>query len=132
MYDVTSGEISKAAACKEDYVTWFIPLTLGKAEHPSWTKVLDKILPNEQDQRTLQEIFGVCLFPAFCPQAHFTLVGPAHTGKSTITRMLREMVGPGNSSSVSLGSLSKDHAAMGLIGSFVNVDSESGYLSSEA
>jgi P4 family phage/plasmid primase-like protien len=73
---------------------------------PEWTKFLGGIWPEDQGSiNTLQEMMGYLLTPETRLQAMFLLCGPPRSGRGTIGRVLRELVGPQNTCSPSLGKI---------------------------
>lgn len=72
-----------------------------------WLEVLSQIWPDDpQSIETLQEIFGYALTPDTRQQKIFLMVGPPRSGKGTIGRILKEIVGERNVVGPRLGQLS--------------------------
>jgi P4 family phage/plasmid primase-like protien len=112
----------------EDYITVVVPVEYKSVPTPKWDELLGMILPDEQDRKTLQELFGYCFFPSVQLQVFFALVGDAGTGKSTILAVLSDMLGEERITNIRLSSLHDSHATSGLVGSLVNIDNEAEYL----
>jgi P4 family phage/plasmid primase-like protien len=118
----------------EDYCTYLVPIRfLGPKEMPHWQAQLDKVLPDPDAQATLQEVFGLVLFPAVKAQVFTTMAGEANSGKSTFVSALQRMVGEERCSSVSMLDLSTDkHATAGLVDKLVNIEGEAEYMDARA
>lgn len=95
-----------------------------KATCPTWLKVLEDILPDEDSRRLLQQIFGHCLTFDLKYQKFFLFVGSGGNGKSLVTSILRRVVGVQNISSVPLSRFNDKHALVGTYGKLVNLTGE--------
>lgn len=83
----------------------------------TWYKFLEELWPNDPESiSTLQEIFGYFLVPDTRQQKLFLFVGPKRSGKGTIGRVLRDLLGPHNVSAPTFASLSKNFGLQPLIG----------------
>lgn len=74
---------------------------------------------DEQSIATLQEWFGYMLTPDTRQHKILMLVGPKRSGKGTIARILRELVGPENTASPTLASLGTNFSLWPLLGKTV-------------
>lgn len=75
-------------------------------EPVGWQRFLIDLWASDPDSiRVLQEVFGYLLVPDTSQQKLFFLKGPPRSGKGTIARVLRELVGAENACSPSLPSL---------------------------
>ena len=82
-----------------------------------WLEFLNEIWPDDQESvDTLQQAFGYCLTPDTSQQKILMLVGPKRSGKGTIGRVLRSVVGPDNVCAPTLASLSTNFGLAPLIG----------------
>jgi putative DNA primase/helicase len=126
--ELVGGKLKKHGFEKSHYSTFRIPVPLKSTKHPEWDKVVARAFPNQDDQKTLQEILGYCLFPAYQAQVFFLWCGEGGTGKGTIRRVLVETLGRERVSGASLDSLSDQFGLAPLVGKYVNVDTESEYL----
>ena len=117
-----------------DYMTLAVPVALPKTkqETPNWDAMLDLVLPDPDDQQTLQEMMGYCFFPAIQLECFFTLVGDAMSGKSTILDVLRDMLGKDKVTAMALADLHEKHATAQLVNSLCNIDEEADYLDPKA
>src|SRR5262249_54965993 len=71
-----------------------------------WLRFLREVWPDDPESiTTLQDWFGYCLLPDTSRQKILFLYGPTRTGKGTIARVLREMIGPANVCGPTLASL---------------------------
>lgn len=90
-----------------------------------WLKFLDDLWLNDVECiSTLQEIFGYFLVPDTRQQKMFLLIGPKRSGKGTIGRVLRGLLGPDNVCAPTFASLSKDFGLQPLIGSQLAIISD--------
>jgi P4 family phage/plasmid primase-like protien len=91
-----------------------------QAECPRWLAFLSDLWPADSDEIcTLQEIFGYLLLPDTSLQKMFLLIGPKRSGKGTIARVMRAVVGPDNVCAPVLGSLQGDFGLQPLLGKTV-------------
>jgi putative DNA primase/helicase len=75
-------------------------------EPASWLAFLAQLWPDDfQSVGTLQEWFGYCLTPDTRQQKILLLVGPKRSGKGTIARVMRGLVGVENVAGPTLSSL---------------------------
>lgn len=82
-----------------------------------WLTFLDQLWSKDQDTiNTLQEIFGLLLTGDTRHEKAFLLVGPKRSGKGTIARILRKLIGPENVCGPTLSSLATTFGLMPLIG----------------
>lgn len=65
---------------------------------------------------TLQEIFGYILSGDMRQQKIFMLIGPTRSGKGTISRILRDLIGAANTASLSLTAMATNFGIQNLIG----------------
>jgi len=71
-----------------------------------WLGFLQSLWGDDQESiGTLQEWFGYCLLPDTSQQKILMIVGPKRSGKGTIARVLRALVGPANVCGPTLSSL---------------------------
>jgi P4 family phage/plasmid primase-like protien len=129
---IQDNEIIKQPFQKKHYCTYQLPIELKRSSTREWQKIITRILPDENDRCTLQELFGYCFFPSLQMQTFFAIQGDAYTGKSTTMAVLRDMLGEERCSSTPLDILNTNHGTSSLLGSWVNFDMESEYLRPEA
>lgn len=116
----------------DDYSTHYIPIKWESSKIPIWSRLLEEWLPCKDDQKTLQEMFGLCFFPSVQMQVFFVLYGDAATGKSTVTKILAEILGEDRVSAQSCTTLGDSFGLSPLLNRFVNIDNESGFLGARA
>jgi putative DNA primase/helicase len=93
-----------------------------KASAPRWQQFLDELWPDDEPTRmALQEFFGLVLTDETRFQKGFILVGPARSGKGTIARMLRNLLGAKNYCGPSLNQLSQPFGLESFIGKKIAV-----------
>ncbi len=94
------------------------------AEWPSWKKFLDEILPHQDEQFLLSEVFGYCLTPDVSHHKAIVLVGEGANGKSVILNVLEALVGPDNCSALMLSDLKERFRLAELENKLVNMVTE--------
>ena len=96
------------------------------APHPAdWLAFLNQLWPGDrQSVETLQEWFGYCLLPDTCQQKMLLLVGPKRSGKGTIARVLKGLVGENNIAGPTLSSLATSFGLWPLLGKTVGIVSD--------
>jgi putative DNA primase/helicase len=83
---------------------------------------LNELWPRDEAARELlQEWFGYCLLPDLSQQKILAIVGPPRSGKSTVARVLRELVGPSNVACPSIRSLSGQFGLWALLDRLVAI-----------
>jgi putative DNA primase/helicase len=91
----------------------------------TWLHFLDEVLPNQHDSiSTLQEWFGYCLTANTRQQKILMLIGPPRSGKGTIARVLRHLVGTQNVTGPSLASFTRSFGLEPLLGKSLAVISD--------
>jgi putative DNA primase/helicase len=104
-------------------------LTFGfepRAPEPQrWLAFLRQLWPNDLPSRAaLQELFGYSLTADTRQQKAFLLIGPKRSGKGTIARVLRELVGAHNCVAPTLAGLGTNFGLAPLIGKRVGIISD--------
>ncbi len=102
---------------------FFSSNTLGYAFNPNapppsrWLKFLDEVWPDDPESiATLQEWFGYLLTPDTRQQKILMMIGPKRSGKGTIFRVLRMIVGESNVAHPTLTKMSGTFGMECLIG----------------
>lgn len=106
--DITTGVLQ--AHTPDIFTTVIMPYdyTPGRSCN-TWLAFLDEVFEGDQERvHMLQEWFGYMLTSSYYYQKLMLLVGPSRSGKGTIGKMLRLLVGDGNFSGGSLQSFSSD------------------------
>ena len=89
-------------------------------EPQEWQRFLKLLWPDDPESiATLQEWFGYCLLPDTRQQKMLLLVGPKRSGKGTIARVLKELVGPDNVAGPTLSGLAGPFGLAPLLGKTV-------------
>jgi putative DNA primase/helicase len=96
------------------------------ASPPSrWLDFLEQLWPDDIEAiEALQELFGYCLTGDTRQQKIFLIIGPPRSGKGTIVRVLRELVGPNNTVAPTLAGLGMNFGLAALIGKRVSIVSD--------
>jgi len=90
-----------------------------------WLQFLGQLWPDDRQAiNTLQEIMGYCLTPDTSQQKIFLLLGPPRSGKGTIGRVLRRLVGEQNVAAPTLSSLVTPFGLWPLLGKTVAIISD--------
>lgn len=90
-----------------------------------WFRFLDQVFEDDEESiQLLQEWFGYCLVSDTSQQKMLLIVGPKRSGKGTIGRVLRRLVGEGNVAGPTTGGLAGNFGLQPLIGKSVAVVSD--------
>ena len=82
-----------------------------------WSAFLKGLWPEDQEAiDTLQEMMGLLLTTDTSHQKIFLLVGPKRSGKGTIARIIRQLLGPENVAGPTLGGMTMNFGLQCLIG----------------
>jgi putative DNA primase/helicase len=91
----------------------------------AWLEFLGKLWPDDEQARTaLQEWFGYSLLPDTSQQKILFVVGPKRSGKGTIARVLRQLVGIDNTTSPTLAGLATNFGLWPLLGKSLAIISD--------
>jgi P4 family phage/plasmid primase-like protien len=97
-------------------------LDLNAPNPEYWHAFLESIWgDDDQSKGTLQEIFGYLLTADTRQQKIFLMIGPPRSGKGTIARVLRGLVGEGNVAGPTLASLAAPFGLSQLVGKSVAI-----------
>ncbi|MGO9570398.1 MAG: phage/plasmid primase, P4 family [Desulfomonilaceae bacterium] len=94
------------------------------AEWPLWKMFLDVVLPEQEKQFLLSEIFGYCLTTSIAYHKAFFLLGEGANGKSVALEVLEALAGVENCSALMLSDLRERFRLAELDGKLVNIVSE--------
>ncbi len=90
-----------------------------------WIELLDEYWPDDQQSKgLLQEFFGYLLVSDTSQQKMLLIVGPPRSGKGTISRLMRDLIGEHNFAGPTLASLRQNFGLQPLIGKPVAVISD--------
>lgn len=104
---------------------------LPEQDCPNFKQFIKDILLNEDDIKTVQELFGFCLLPHYKYEKLFILTGNGRNGKSKLLQVLKTIVGQHNTVSHGLKTIQeKDFAVSDLHCKLANIggDISSGAL----
>lgn len=87
-----------------------------RAQCHEWLMFIETVLPDPDAQRTMQEWMGYVLSERTDLHKIGVLIGPPRSGKGTINRILRAMVGEENFAAPTLARFDGQFALAGLIG----------------
>lgn len=98
---------------------------LEAPEPAVWLEFLRQLWPNDpQAIMTLQEWFGYCLLPDTSQEKILFIVGPKRSGKGTIGRILRALIGITNTVAPTLAGLTTNFGLSALLGKTVAIISD--------
>lgn len=100
-----------------------LPHDYNPAASPNGDKVeewLRFIAPDQDDREMILQFCGYCLNRDVSQQKFMILNGEGGSGKSTLIRMIEEMIGSDNISNISLTELTQRFASFGLLGKLLN------------
>jgi len=87
-----------------------------------WLRFLEELWPNDSESiQLLQEWFGYCLTSDTSQHKMLLLVGPPRSGKGTMARVLRELLGTENAAGPSLSSLAQSFGLAPLLSAKVAI-----------
>jgi len=111
---------------KEDYLIYKLQYDYNKdGVSPMWDKFLDEMLPNKDQQLLLHQFIGYSFTNGLKLEKALFLYGEGGNGKSVVQEVITELLGKENTSSVSIGKLTKDPNTVMLIeGKLLNYCSE--------
>lgn len=97
----------------------------AQATAPEWEAFLERIWPEDPDAiRALQEWFGYVLSGRTDQQKILMLPGPSRSGKGTIARVMKMLVGPRNIAGPTLASMGSNFGLSTLVGKPLGVISD--------
>jgi putative DNA primase/helicase len=109
-------EFKPREARKEDYLTYCLQYDYNaQAKSPMWDKFLDEMLPNKDQQLLLHQYVGYSFTNNIKLEKALFLYGEGGNGKSVVQEVITELLGKENTSSVSIGKLTKDPNTIMLI-----------------
>ena len=98
---------------------------LNATRPAAWLGFLDQLLAGDPESiATLQEWFGYCLADDTRQQKMLMIVGPKRSGKGTIARIQRMLIGPANVCGPTLASLSQNFGLWPLVGKSLGIISD--------
>ncbi|MGQ7959894.1 phage/plasmid primase, P4 family [Pseudomonas sp. SP16.1] len=101
------------------------PYAPDAAPPVAWLRFLESVWGDDRESiETLQEFFGYCLTADCSQQKILLIVGPKRSGKGTIARVLRGVIGEANCAGPTLASLATNFGLQPLIGKRVAIVSD--------
>ncbi len=125
--DITKASRRATDALRPHTPLWFDTTTVPypydpDAECPAWFEFLNQVLDGDIERvNLLAEWFGLCLTPETKYQTMTILVGPRRSGKGTVLRILRRVVGEHACCDLRLGTLGELFGLWGLLGKRVAI-----------
>lgn len=106
--------------CAVDY-----DFRIDAPEPVAWLEFLGQLWPDDPESvETLQDWCGYCLTPDTTLQKILMLIGPKRSGKGTIARVLRALIGPENVCGPTLASLATNFGLWPLLGKTLAIISD--------
>jgi putative DNA primase/helicase len=116
-FDLVSGDVHPLTPRLFATIRLPVEYTPEAAAPVVWLAFLKSLWPNDQESiDALQEIFGLLLTPLTKFQKIFLLVGPKRSGKGTILRMMRKLLGDDNVASPALSTIAESYGMQCMIG----------------
>lgn len=119
--DVRSGEVlSFGTDIRTDYVRPF-PY-YEDASYPLWQRFLDEVMPDEDEQKCLQEFFGMCFLDRneLSVEKFALFVGGGSNGKSVIFDVIKSVIGKERVSYLSPDQLMNEKQVVSVVGKRLN------------
>jgi len=120
---------------KDFYATYMFPVVYDPDNVPiceRWLKFLDETIQTPEVIAQVQEFFGYCLTPSTAFEKCLLCLGPGADGKSTLLKILREMVGAMNCAAVNIEDLDDQFQRSSLYGKLLNISTEVGSKAMES
>jgi len=94
------------------------------AKTEKFLKFLEEILPDEEDRKLVQEIFGYTFYRGYPLHHIFFFVGTGRNGKGVLIRTIQGILGAENCANVPIERLNERFQVTNLIGKLTNIVSE--------
>lgn len=110
-FEIAPGAIKLRAFSPDDFITYQLPFEYDSAaKAPLFNSYLDTVLPDQDRQKVLSEYLGYVFIPASTLKLEKTLLlyGSGANGKSVFFEIVNALLGPENTSSYTLQSLTDD------------------------
>jgi putative DNA primase/helicase len=120
---------------KEFYATYMFPVIYDPENVPvctRWLQFLDETIQTAEVIAQVQEFFGYCLTPSTAYEKCLLCLGPGADGKSTLLKILREMVGAMNCAAVNIEDLDDQFQRSSIYGKLLNISTEVGSKAMES
>lgn len=120
---------------KEFYATYMFPVIYDPENVPvckRWLQFLDETVQTPEVIAHVQEFFGYCLTPSTAYEKCLLCLGPGADGKSTLLKILREMVGAMNCAAVNIEDLDDQFQRSSIYGKLLNISTEVGSKAMES
>lgn len=133
MYGIDADQLHEHA--QDYYATYMFPVIYGPDSVPicrRWLLFLEETIQTPAVIAQVQEFFGYCLTPSTAFEKCLLCLGPGADGKSTMLKILRELVGPKNCSAVNIEDLDDQFQRSSLYGKLLNISTEVGSKAMES
>lgn len=112
-----TGSIARATPAYFSSMALDYAIDLNAPAPTHWLNFLNGLWPDDPESiPTLQEWFGYCLLPDTSLQKLLFLLGPTRSGKGTMGRVLRALIGEDNAAGPTLSSLATNFGLSPLLG----------------
>jgi putative DNA primase/helicase len=125
MFNLLNGSLLPHA--KDYYSTHCLGVSFDPGhvqDCPRWLKFLDETVQDPGAIRELQKYFGYCLTRETRYEKMLLLYGPGGDGKSTLMKVLRQLVGETNCSDIPMGDLEDQFYRSLLVDKLLNMNAE--------
>ena len=133
MYSIDADRLEQHE--REFYATYMFPVIYGPDTVPicrRWLLFLEETIQTPAVIAQVQEFFGYCLTPSTAFEKCLLCLGPGADGKSTMLKILRELVGPKNCAAVNIEDLDDQFQRSSLYGKLLNISTEVGSKAMES
>ena len=133
MYNIDEDKLAPHA--KDFYATYMFPVIydpINVAYCKRWIQFLEETIQTPEVIAQVQEFFGYCLTQSTSFEKCLLLLGPGADGKSTLLKILREMVGSQNCAAVNIEDLDDQFQRSSLYGKLLNISTEVGSKAMES
>ena len=133
MYSMEHDSLHEHA--KDYFATYMFPVVYDPEHVPiceRWIQFLEETIQTPEVIAQVQEFFGYCLTPSTAFEKCLLCLGPGADGKSTMLKILRELVGPKNCAAVNIEDLDDQFQRSSLYGKLLNISTEVGSKAMES
>ena len=122
------GKVAFRGHRPEDFFTYVLPYNYSPmAVCPLWHQVLDRVLPDKEQQMILGEYIGYCFTRELRLEKCLILEGPGGNGKSVVSELIIRLLGNVNVSKVDWELLTSDENYRSTcVGKLANISQENG------
>jgi len=107
-----NGEVKQLRFNPDNFMLYCLPYEYNhNSKTPLFTKYLDRVLPDKESQKVLQELLGIIFIKNINLEKIGILYGSGANGKSVLLKIITALLGENNISQMDLKSLTTDSNA---------------------